>query len=223
VKSKEYIMNTIDRSEKALEIARQYRGEADGKLINPAPLATMQNFLPDYLDMTEDYLLADVMSRPGLTLREHSMVIITTLMGIRFEGGLKGHMNWALNVGFSKEEVSEIIMHASRYGGWPSGQEIIGLINEAYPDFLDDNAKNPLVKVWAQPGLNSREHTMIKMAAFIALRFNDRLRELIATTVDKDLSREEILEVIIQVTPFSGWPVGVEALLIADEVFKTKN
>lgn len=211
------------RSETALEIATKYRGKVDGKLTNPEPYAAMQNFFPDYLDMTEDYLLADVMSRPGLTMREHSMVIITTLMCIRFEGGLNGHMTWALNVGLSKEEVSEIIMHASRYGGWPSGQEIIAVINRAYPDFLDNNAENPLEKVWAQPGLSSREHIMIKIAAFVALRFNERLKDLITSVVDKDLTREEILEVIMQVTPFSGWPVGTEALLIADEIFKTKS
>ena len=216
-------MNNSDRSEIALEIATKYRGKVDDKLTNPEPYAAMQNFFPDYLDMTEDYLLADIMSRPGLTMREHSMIIITTLMGIRFEGGLNGHMNWALNVGLSKEEVSEIIMHASRYGGWPSEKEIIAVINRAYPGFLDDDAENPLVKVWAQPGLSSREHIMIKIAAFVALRFNERLKDLIISVLDKDLSKEEILEIIIQVAPFSGWPVGVEALLIADEVFKTKN
>jgi len=221
--SKEDRMNSSDRSETALEIATKYRGKVDGKLINPEPYAAMQNFFPDYLDMTEDYLLADVMSRAGLTLREHSMVIITTLMCIRFEGGLKGHMNWALNVGLSKEEVSEIIMHGSRYGGWPSEKEIIVLINEAYPGFLNNNSDNPLEKIWAQPGLSSREHIMIKMAAFVALRFNERLKDLIISVVDKDLTREEIVEVIIQVTPFSGWPVGTEALLIADEVFRLKN
>jgi 4-carboxymuconolactone decarboxylase len=215
-------MNNGDRSERALKIARQYRGQVEGRLINPEPYAAMRNFFPDYLDMTEDYLLADVMSRPVLTLREHSMIIITTLMCIRFEGGLKGHMNWALNAGLSKEEVSEIIMHASRYGGWPSEREITVLIDEAYPGFLSDD-ENPLGRVWDQPGLSSREHIMIKMAAFAALRFSERLKDLIISVLDKDLTREEILEIIMQVTPFSGWPVGTEAILIADKAFKTVN
>lgn len=212
-------MNSSDRSEKALKIAQCYRGEVDGKVKLLGVMRWGEEIFPDFPDMTEEYLLADVMSRPGLTLREHSMIIITTLMANRFEGGLKGHMNWALNVGLSREEVSEIIMHASRFGGWPTGEAIHKLINEAYPEFLE----NSLEKVWVRPGLTPRERSIITMAAFIALRFNDRLRVHIAWALDNDISREDILEIIIQVTPFSGWPIGVGALRIAREVFSSKE
>jgi 4-carboxymuconolactone decarboxylase len=64
---------------------------------------------------------------------------------------------------------------------------------------------------------------MITMAAYVALRFSDRLKVLIGEVLDNGLSREEIQEVIIQVTAFSGWPVGVEALRMANEVFASKG
>jgi 4-carboxymuconolactone decarboxylase len=210
-------MTALDRFEKAMNIARRYRGEVDGE-IRSLP-RHMKEIFPNYYDMTEEYLLADVMSRPRLTLREHSMIIITTLM-LTHRTGLRGHMNWALNVGLSREEVSEIIMHSAHYGGWPAGEEIIQLINAAYPGFVENSKENPLKKVWTGSGLTPRERDMLTLAALVACRFGDRLRAHIAGALDNGISREEILEIIMQVTPFSGWPVGVEALRIASEVFK---
>ena len=114
-------------------------------------------------------------------------------------------------------------MQASRYGGWPTGEEIHKLINEAYPGFLEKSIENPLEKIWVQPGLTPREQSIITLATFITLRFKERLRVHMTWALDNDISREDVLEIIIQVTPFSGWPIGVEALRIAREVFSSKE
>ena len=216
-------MNNTERYNMAKKIALQYRGAVDGKLIDPEPFSIMQQIFPDHPDMTDEYLLADVMSRPVLNLRERSIIIITTQLEIRFTIGVKHHMNRAINVGLSREEVAEIVMVASMHGGWPAGEEILTLIREAFPGFLDDPAKNPLEKIWHQPGLTSREHSMITIAAFATLRFGERLKAFIGQILDSNLNRDEILEVIIQITPFSGWAVGVEALRIAGEIFASKD
>ena len=216
-------MSHSERSEKAIDIARRYRGVVGGKVNEPEPYPVLREIFPDHVTMTEEYLLADVMSRPGLTLREHSMIIIATLTAIRFEGGLKGHMNWALNVGLSREEVIEIVMIVSRYGGWPEEDEIVRLIDEGYPGFLEKTNENPLEKVWSHPGLTQGEHSLITIAAFVALRFSDRLKASISHGLDNGLSRERILEIIMQVTPFAGWPVGTEALRIANDVFSSRE
>ncbi len=216
-------MGHSERTEKAIDMAMRYRGVAGDKVNEPEPYCILREFFPDYLDMTEEYLLADVMSRPGLTLREHCKIIIATLASIRFEGGLKSHMKWALNVGLSREEVIEIIMVVSRFAGWPEEDEILQLIDEMYPGFLKKTNGNPLEKVWSHPGITQREHNMITIAAFAALRFKDRLKASISHGLDSGLSRERILEIIMQVTPFAGWPVGTEALRIANAVFSSRE
>jgi len=182
----------------------------------------MLEVFPDIGIMTDEYLLGDVMSRPILSMRERSMIIIAALMMVRHEG-TRGHMNRALNVGLSREEVIEIILQAAPYGNWPVGDEIFSLIERAYPGYLQTVKENPFSKVWSQPGLSLRERTMVTMACLIARRFGDRLKAHMHHALNIGLSREEILEVIMQTTAFSGWPVGVEAIRVAKDVFSTKE
>ncbi|MFC1909632.1 carboxymuconolactone decarboxylase family protein [Chloroflexota bacterium] len=211
-------MSDSERSEKTINTRRQYYG--DGPPIEP--IRIMLEVFPDIGVMTDEYLLGDIMSRPGLSMRERSMIIIATLLMIRFEGA-RGHMNRALNVGISREEVIEIILQVAPYGDWPVGNEIFSLIELAYPGYLQTVKENPFSNAWSHPELSLRERTMVTMACLIARRFSDRLKAHMRWALNIGLSREEILEVIMQVTPFSGWPVGIEAIRVAKDVFSTKE
>jgi len=216
-------MSNSERAEKTRRIVGQYRGEDSLKGEPREPFRTLDEVSPDFARMTDEYLLGDIMSRPGLSMRERSMIITATLMMIRFGGVAHGHMNWGLNVGISREEFIEITLQVAPYGNWPVGNEIFSLIELAYPGYLQAAKENPLSNVWSQPELSLRERTMVTMACLIARRFNDRLKAHMHWALNIGLSREEILEVIMQVTPFSGWPVGVEAIRVAKDVFSTKE
>jgi 4-carboxymuconolactone decarboxylase len=216
-------MNNAERSKKAMDIGRRYRGEADGRLEDPPGSATMKEIFPEHLKITEEYLLADVMSRPGLTMREHSMIIIATLMVVRFEGGLKGHMNWALNVGISREEMVEIMMHVGQCAGWPVGIEIFKLIEDAYPGYLAEIKDTPLKCIPVGQRLSPKECCMLTIAVYAAGRFGDRLEGEMQHALKTGISEETILEVIMQVTPFAGWPAGVQALRSAKNVFSSER
>ncbi|MFC1909530.1 carboxymuconolactone decarboxylase family protein [Chloroflexota bacterium] len=210
-------MSDSEWSERTINTRRQYRGE------NPMTenFTTLLEVFHDFGIMTDEYLLGDIMSRPGLSMRERSMVAIATLMMIRFEG-IRGHMTWGLNVGLSREEVIEVILQVAHYVDWPVGNEIFSFIERAYPGYLQAAKENPLGDVWSE-GLSLRERTMVTMACLIARRFSDRLKTHMRWALNIGLSREEILEVILQVTPFSGWAVGVEAIRVAKDAFSTKE
>jgi 4-carboxymuconolactone decarboxylase len=216
-------MNHSERSEKAMDISRRYRGEADGRLKDPPGSVAMREIFPEHLKITEEYLLADVMSRPGLTMREHSMIIIATLVVVRFEGGLKGHMNWALNVGISREEMVEIIMHVGQRTGWPVGIELFKLIEDAYPGYLAEIKDTPLKCIPLGQRLSSKEHCLLTITVYATGRFGDRLEGEIQHALKTGISEETILEVIMQITPFAGWPAGVQALRSAKNVFSSKR
>jgi 4-carboxymuconolactone decarboxylase len=219
-------MDNWDRSRRAMNIAKRYRGAVSARidkidvdeLLSPhyGPIGEL---FPDLLRMTEDYLLGDVMSRPGLTLRERSMIIITTLTAVRLEEGLKNHMNWALNVGISREEVVDIIVQIAPYGSWPAGVEVLRLIEDAYPGFLNEVKETRVRESASGSRLTEREKGMIVMAALIAHRFNERLKAHMRDTLQMGISRETLLEIIMQVTPFVGWPVGCQAISVARQVF----
>ncbi|MFC1909496.1 carboxymuconolactone decarboxylase family protein, partial [Chloroflexota bacterium] len=104
-------------SEKTANLIKQYRGEENLERRLPEPHGTLLEVFPDFGKMTDEYLLGAVMSRPGLSMRERSMIAFATLMMIRFEG--RGHMRWGLNVGISREEFIEVILQIAPYVNWP--------------------------------------------------------------------------------------------------------
>jgi len=73
----------------------------------------------DFNRVTIGNLFGDVWSRPGLELRDRSMITVAALMVLGRENELKIHLHGALRVGISREQISEMILHLAHYGGWP--------------------------------------------------------------------------------------------------------
>ncbi|KXO92705.1 4-carboxymuconolactone decarboxylase (plasmid) [Tsukamurella tyrosinosolvens] len=62
----------------------------------------------------------DVYARPGLNPRDRQLVtlgILTALGGT--ENQLRVHVNTSLNVGITREEINEVLLHAAVYTGFP--------------------------------------------------------------------------------------------------------
>ena len=56
------------------------------------------------------------------------------------------------------------------------------------------------------------------IAAFSALQLESQQRKFLPSALNVDLSRAEILEVIIQTGPYTGFPQAFNALAVAEEV-----
>ncbi len=73
----------------------------------------------DFQQLTVEYLFGKIWTRPGLELRERSMITITTLTVLARNPELKTHLRGALNAGISREKITEIMIHLAHYAGWP--------------------------------------------------------------------------------------------------------
>jgi 4-carboxymuconolactone decarboxylase len=73
----------------------------------------------DFARVTMGNLFGDVWSRPGLALRDRSLITVATLIAQGREQELKLHLQGALRVGISRAEIQEIILHLAHYAGWP--------------------------------------------------------------------------------------------------------
>jgi 4-carboxymuconolactone decarboxylase len=62
----------------------------------------------------------DVWQRPGLDLKTRSLITVAMLTAMGKQHELKGHVRGALNNGASKEEIQEVLLHASIYCGLPA-------------------------------------------------------------------------------------------------------
>ncbi|MCF7506211.1 carboxymuconolactone decarboxylase family protein [Vibrio sp. L3-7] len=104
------------RFETGLERLNHIDGEAGQQVID-----SLQDICPDLAKYTIEYPFGDIYSRPGLDLksREIATVAALTVLG-NCAPQLKVHLNAALNVGCSKEEIKEVILQMSVYSGFPS-------------------------------------------------------------------------------------------------------
>ncbi|MDO8689481.1 MAG: carboxymuconolactone decarboxylase family protein [Dehalococcoidia bacterium] len=88
----------------------------------------------DFWRVTQGHLFGEVWSRPGLALRDRSMITMVVLTVLASTEELKGHMRYALNNGIAKEEILEMIMHVAHYAGWPAAVNALRVVKEAFED-----------------------------------------------------------------------------------------
>jgi 4-carboxymuconolactone decarboxylase len=72
-------------------------------------------------EFTIDHLFADVWSRPNLEMRQRSMITVALLAALGRDRELARHIEGALNLGISLDEIIEIMIHVAHYAGWPAG------------------------------------------------------------------------------------------------------
>lgn len=77
--------------------------------------------------------------------------------------------------------------------------------------------------VWSRPGLSPRDRSLITIAALTALHRPNELRIHIGTGLRNGLSRSEIAELIMHMAVYGGFPVAVEGMRIAREVFDEQD
>ena len=77
-------------------------------------------------------------------------------------------------------------------------------------------------EIWERPQLSKRDRSLITVAVLQAL-VREELNLHIPRGLDNGLTPEEISEIILHVTFYAGWPTGVQASLIAAEVFAERG
>jgi 4-carboxymuconolactone decarboxylase len=87
-------------------------------------VASVQRLLgtaaPGLDQYTTDPLFGDVWLRPDLSLRDRSLVTITSLMANGQVAQLAGHLNRALDNGLTQEQAGEVVTQIAFYAGWPN-------------------------------------------------------------------------------------------------------
>ena len=66
-----------------------------------------------------DFAFGDVWSRPGLSRRDRSLVVVSILSTLNQLNQLSGHVKGAINHGLTRTEVEEIMVQLGGYAGFP--------------------------------------------------------------------------------------------------------
>lgn len=88
----------------------------------------------DFRDITIEHLFGNIWSRPGLELRERSMITCAALTVLGRDPELKIHLRGALNIGISRDTINEMMIHLAHYGGWPAGVNGLRIAAELFEE-----------------------------------------------------------------------------------------
>ncbi len=115
------------------ESERAKRGhEMRMKLFGVVPEPS-ENF-KDVMAVTNEHLFGDIWTRDGLALRDRSMITVATLTALGREAQLRVHMRGALNVGISRQEIKEMMIHLAHYSGWPTAMTGMRVADEVFKE-----------------------------------------------------------------------------------------
>lgn len=107
-------------------------------LADPSPAAKnlspemVQRVSPAFASYTQDKLLSEVWSRPGLTQRDRSLITVATLIAKNQTIEMPYHFNRALDNGIKPAELAEIIAHLAFYAGWANANQAVVFADETF-------------------------------------------------------------------------------------------
>ena len=86
------------------------------------------------------------------------------------------------------------------------------------PDYFDLVRTYCFGSVWSRPDLVVRDRSLITVAMLAALGRREELGAHLRGALNVGISRQELIEVLMQVGVYAGIPAGVAALTTAAEV-----
>jgi 4-carboxymuconolactone decarboxylase len=126
------------RLERGTRALSEIDGEAGERVVS-----ALADIAPDFARYLLEFPFGDIYSRPGLDLRAREIATIAALTAIgNATPQLKVHIEAGLNVGLSREEITEIIMQMSVYAGFPSALNGLFAAKEVFAHRTDEPAKS---------------------------------------------------------------------------------
>lgn len=77
--------------------------------------------------------------------------------------------------------------------------------------------------VWSRPGLAHRDRSLINLAMITALNRPHELKLHLNGALNNGLSKEEIMEVLLQSAVYCGVPAALDSFRVAKEVFRERG
>lgn len=89
---------------------------------------------PALADYTDQVLFGDVWKRPGLSLRDRSLVTVACLVSLYRTNELPFHMKRALENGLTRDELIEAVTHLAFYAGWPNAMSALPIAQRVFDE-----------------------------------------------------------------------------------------
>ena len=103
------------------------------------------------------------------------------------------------------------------------GERIIESLRDLAPDFATYLIEFPFGDVYSRPGLDLKTRELAVVAALTAMgNAAPQLKVHIHGALNVGASQQEVLEIIIQMAVYAGFPAALNGLFVAKDVFQER-
>jgi 4-carboxymuconolactone decarboxylase len=103
--------------DKGVTLLKALHGSHSGEAI----VEGLKDICPDFATMTIQFAFGEIFSREGLDLKTRELAIIASCVTLgNAVPQLKAHIEAAINVGATKNEIIEVILQTGLYAGFPA-------------------------------------------------------------------------------------------------------
>jgi 4-carboxymuconolactone decarboxylase len=105
-----------------------------------------------------------------------------------------------------------------------AGERVIEALKDIAPDLARYTIEFPFGDIYQRPGLDLRSREMATVAALTALgTAQPQLKVHIHGALNVGCTRTEIVEIIIQMAVYAGFPAALNGMFAAKEVFAERD
>ncbi|AIO75426.1 carboxymuconolactone decarboxylase family protein [Burkholderia multivorans] len=117
-----------DRYARGWDKLKEIDGDAGERVI-----AALAPIAPDFARMVIEFSFGEIYSRPQLDLKSREIATIAALAALgNAQPQLKVHIEGALNVGCTRDEIVEVFMQMAVYAGFPAALNALFAAHEVF-------------------------------------------------------------------------------------------
>jgi 4-carboxymuconolactone decarboxylase len=119
-------MDERERFERGLQVRREVLGEDHVA----RSLAARDSFTDEFQDLITRHAWGEIWTRPGLSRRERSLMVLATMVALGCEDELRLHVRAAFNNGLTEDDIKEALLQAAVYAGVPRANTAFRIARE---------------------------------------------------------------------------------------------
>lgn len=101
--------------------------------------------------------------------------------------------------------------------------DLVAEVEELVPGFRRLAVDFAFGQIRSRPGLDLKQREIATLAALTVLGTEKELRLHVVTALNVGLTKEQIVEVLLQQVVYAGFPRAIDALLVAKDVFEERG
>lgn len=123
-------MDDRERYDKGMEVRRAVLGDDH---VNRS-LQSLDDFNREFQDLITRYAWGEIWTRPGLTRRSRSLIVIATMVALNRPDELRLHIRAAFNNGVTRDEIKEVLLQSAIYCGVPAANSAFHAAEEVFAE-----------------------------------------------------------------------------------------